>query len=491
MSCINCRAPLAAGARFCATCGAPQQPVDAFGPDPRDATLSGGAPTEPPPPGPPSGWVAPGPPVSWPAANPAGPAGPAAGGGSRRRLLVPLGAALVVAVVAAAVLVPRLLGDDGGPAVMRPLAGGADVPLPAGPTGEPEQKWSIDVDLDDPDSSRSMAVGGGRFFAIESSGGDAELVARSLSDGAEVWTDDLPGTAVLLDVEDGPLVQVLGDGSEGELRSYEPGRGDLRWTTAVDEPLYQVFRHGDRLVGSSGAHVVAFRVDTGEEVWSEPIDGIQAEVDGGRVYVADGEEVQALSLDDGKEVWSTDLSDDVDTLVVAGDRVVASAGDVVVGLSAGSGEQAWASDADVGDTGALNAVSGSTLVVTGSDDTVAIDTRTGKVREDRGFDVDEDDWGGIAYGLPGGRILVFDDESGGAVLLDGGSGERIARVDAVLDTMSKSMLFAADEDEGEISAYRVDDLEKAWTLDVDGVAALTVGEGSMVVQTDDGYELWS
>jgi outer membrane protein assembly factor BamB len=399
---------------------------------------------------------------------------------------------LVVLVVAAAVLVPRLLdGDAGGSAVMRPLAGGADLPLPSGPTGEPERKWSIDTDLEDPDSSRSMAVGGGRFFVIESSGDEAELVARSLSDGDEVWTEDVPGTAVLLDVEDGPLVQVVGDGSEGELRSYDEDSGDLRWKTDIDEPLYQVFRQGDRLVGSSGAQVAVFRVDTGEEVWSEPISGVQFEVDGGRVYAADGEEVLALSLADGKEVWSAELSGDVNTLVVAGDRVVVSADREVFALSAGDGDQVWESGADVGDATALNAVSSSTVVVAGNDDGVALDVRTGKARDDRAFEVDDDDWAGVAYGLPGGRILVFDYESGGAILLDGGTGERIGRVDAVVDTMSRSMIYAADENEGEIAAYRIDDLEKAWTLDVDGVAGMAVGEGSMVVQTDDGYELWS
>ena len=485
MSCINCRAPLASGARFCATCGAAQQPAGAFGPDPRDATLSGGAPTAPPPAGPPSGWVAPGPPASWPA-----PVGPTAGGRSRRRLLVPVGAAVVVAVVAAAVLVPRLLdGDDDASAVMRPLGGGADIPLPSGPTAEPEQKWSVDADLEGPPSAQTMVVGDGRFFAVEASGTDTELVARSLSDGEEVWSENLSDTAILLDVQDGLLVQVVGDGSAGELRSYDPGSGDLRWKTEVDEPLYQVFRQGDRLVGSSGAQVVVFRVDTGKEVWSEPISGIQFEVDGGRVYVADGDEVQALALGDGKEVWSAELSDDVSTLVVAGDRVVVSVDGDIVGLSAGSGEQAWESDAEAGDGAVLNAVSGSTVVVTG-EDAVAIDARTGKVRDGKAFAVDEDDWGGVAYGLPGGRILVFDYEGAGAVLLDGGTGERIGRVDAGLETMSRSMIYAV-EDEDEISAYRIDDLERAWAVDVDGVAGVAVGHGSMVVQTDDGYELWS
>jgi outer membrane protein assembly factor BamB len=386
---------------------------------------------------------------------------------------------------------PQLLdGGDGG-AEMRALSGGAvRIPLPSGLTGEPERKWSVDVDLSE---SRSMIVGEDRFFAVESErDDDFELVARSLSDGREVWAEALPGPAILVDDAEGLLVQMTGDepGSDREWRSYDPGRGDLRWKTEVDVNLYELSRHGDRYVASDRGRITAFRVDDGEEVWSESTNGIPFAVEDSRVYLADGDEVRAVSLSDGKEIWSADAPGEVSSLVVAGDRVVVEADGDIVGLAAGSGKEAWESDVHLGEGVGLNAVDGSTVVIVGEDDAAVIDPRTGEEKDEDAFHVDQDDWTGFAYGLPSGDILVLGYEALDLIVIDGTSGERIGRLDVSIKSMSSSMLYGVD-DEDELSAYRLDDLEMAWTIDVDGMTSVTAGDGLILVETADGYELWS
>jgi hypothetical protein len=60
--------------------------------------------------------------------------------------------------------------------------------------------------------------------------------------------------------------------------------------------------------------------------------------------------------------------------------------------------------------------------------------------------VDEDDWKGVAYGLPGGDVLVFDLEAAGFVLIDGVSGDRIGRLDTDIKSMSRSMLYGVEDE---------------------------------------------
>jgi outer membrane protein assembly factor BamB len=412
-------------------------------------------------------------------------------------MLVPVAAVLVLALVAT-VVVPRLLGGGDGSASVRLLGGSARLPLPAGQTVEPERSWSVEVPL----SGRSSGlVREDRFVAVETSDDDdVSLVARSLNDGKEVWSDDLPGDGQLLDDDDDLVVQIFDDGSgSGELRSYDEGDGDLRWKAEVDgDALISANRHGDRLLREAADEVVAYRVDNGKEAWSETTSGAPYAVDGDRVFLTDGGGVRAVALDDGEEIWTTDVTGDVTALVFSADRVVIAAGEEIVGLAAGDGKEVWRADLGTGpvsnmNEGAvsgLNALADGTVVVVGLEDAVAIDPATGKERGDE-FRVDHDDWQGIGFQLPGGDILMYDFESLTGAVLDGGDGKSRGRIDVQFETVVRGMLYDADEDAGELVAISLEDLDEVWKVEIVGITNAIAGDGLIVVQTADGYELWS
>jgi outer membrane protein assembly factor BamB len=379
-------------------------------------------------------------------------------------------------------------GDEGGASEMVELSGADRVPLRDGQTAEPEQKWSVDADVAD---GGDFAVGGRAFYSIEGEDGSGStLVARALSDGKETWSDDLPGSGLLFVQDDQLLVRVSDDDAElraAELRSYDPGDGALRWAVDVEPDLYEARFFGDRILGAGGESLVAYRPEDGREVWSEDTTAPFA-VSGDRVYLADGDEVKAISLSSGDEAWTTEMSGDVSALVLAGDAIVASVDDEVVALDEGSGKERWQEDYDIADGATLHAVSGSVVVVAGYGEAVAVDPGSGKELDDDEFFVDEDDWLSIGYRLPDGRLLLFGYEDMGARVLDAGTGERIGQVDDARE-ITATMVYAVDD--GELSGHGLDDAERRWQVDIDDISSARAGDGLIVVQTEDGYELWT
>jgi outer membrane protein assembly factor BamB len=406
-------------------------------------------------------------------------------------------AALVLAVVAVTVVGPGLFGGSGGSSSLRVIGAASRIPLPAGQTAEPERSWSVDVALSEQSSALVRAE---RFFAVETADDEVSLVARSLTDGKEVWNDDLPGDGQLLIDEEHLVVQMFDNGSgSGELRSYDEGDGDVRWKAEVGgDALISVDRHGDRILGEAAEEVVAYRVDNGKEAWSESTTGVPFAVDGDRVFVADGDRVRAVALEDGEEVWTTDVSGNVTALVFSEGRIVVSVDGEVIGLAARDGKQTWRKDLGTGpvanmndgSVSGLNALDDTTVVVVGLEDAVAIDPATGKERGDE-FRVDHDDWQGIGFQLPNGDILMYDFERLTAQILDGDDGKSRGRLDAQFETAARSVLYDADEVDGELVAFGLEDLDEAWKVDIEGITNAVAGDGLIVVQTAAGYELWT
>ena len=135
----------------------------------------------------------------------------------------------------------------------------------------------------------SFVVAGGRAFTIEQRGNDEVAAAYDVATGRELWTSTWPATFSEAYGGDGPrATPVWRDatlfvlGAAGELRALDAASGQLRWRTNILEDAsasnieYGVAASplvvGETVVvlpgGSRGRSVVAYRRDSGKQVWS-------------------------------------------------------------------------------------------------------------------------------------------------------------------------------------------------------------------------------
>ena len=135
----------------------------------------------------------------------------------------------------------------------------------------------------------SFVVAGGRAFTIEQRGNDEVAAAYDVATGRELWTSTWPATFSEAYGGDGPrATPVWHDatlfvlGAAGELRALDAASGRLRWRTNILEDArasnieYGVAASplvvGEMVVvlpgGSRGRSVVAYRRDSGKQVWS-------------------------------------------------------------------------------------------------------------------------------------------------------------------------------------------------------------------------------
>lgn len=98
----------------------------------------------------------------------------------------------------------------------------------AGPPAEPEPLWTLSV------GSGSSVVGVGHLYRLVPAGGDAEVVARRLADGAVAWRTRAATTDGNLGLYDGTLVIVNGDGRR--LIGLDPATGQERWRVTDGAP---------------------------------------------------------------------------------------------------------------------------------------------------------------------------------------------------------------------------------------------------------------
>ena len=132
-------------------------------------------------------------------------------------------------------------------------------------------------------------VAGGRAFTIEQRGNDEVASAYDVATGRELWTSRWPATFSEAYGGDGPrATPVWHDatlfvlGAAGELRALDAASGRLQWRTNILEDAgasnieYGVAASplvvGETVVvlpgGSGGRSVVAYRRDSGKQVWS-------------------------------------------------------------------------------------------------------------------------------------------------------------------------------------------------------------------------------
>jgi hypothetical protein len=102
----------------------------------------------------------------------------------------------------------------------------------AGPPAAVEPLWTLSV------GSGSGVVGAGHLYRLVTAGGDAEVVARRLADGAVAWRTRAATTDGALRLHDGTLVLV--DGGGRGLIGLDPATGRTRWQVPGGAPSSMV-----------------------------------------------------------------------------------------------------------------------------------------------------------------------------------------------------------------------------------------------------------
>lgn len=465
------------------------------GPDPYGggpAGPYGGGPGWPPPPGGPGGpgglygggpgWPPPGAP-----GGPGGPGGPPAPRRRTGRVLVLVAAAVVLVLVAGAALVALTRGSDPD-----------QVDFGAGPSGEPEEEWTVDLG---PEADRSITTDGDRVYVVREEEPEDEesyertgvVTAYAAEDGEELWEHELVDGYASSDVvrplgDDQVLVAGYGDDTTALLDATS---GDVVWE--VDgEPVDTEVSLG--LSGPFGR--------------TAPPDVLLMSVD-------DDDETRVAVVDraDGDELWDV-TGDDA---LLCGDVVVTSTEgeqededsfepvpSEIAGHDAATGDELWSLD------GVPGLCDEDQIAIGTSDEELAlVDVASGD--EGETFPVAGS---GQVYGIPFGDHVVvsaidfLSEEPSVSVAVHprNGGDATFEDDDAFAIPISDDLLITADQEGEEVRLIRASDGEEVGSQDFgdadgscDGAlttrTAIFCEEGDPDVTAfalDDGFEeLWS
>jgi len=420
--------------------------------------------------------------------------------------LVALGVVVALAIAAVAFVVLR--DDDGG---------GLALPgVPPGPSGEPSERWRIDLgnlldDDDDPDFV--LTADAERVYLVTQTGSDdGTITAYDGDDGAELWQVDFDATFLSDDsvhaVEGhGLIVEGVDpdDDDSDQVRLYDFDDGEELWEVEgslvapfgyqitdlfairqADVVLTQTFDFSD---DDTERTTTAVDVATGDELWdAEGSDGI---ICGDLVFLQpeDGE-VVAHDIDTGDEVWDASGSargcDGTSVIVDDGDTVSVYGPD---GDETGSVELI---DDPGDDGGSLAAVVDGNLLVTSffANDDGGSDARAALYPLDGGDPLwEEDDLSAIALGHT--RFFTTTDEGDEIQLFDSDGNEisDVVRFDDEGECdgeFTSRALISCSEDSADLTAHSLDDLEDLWTIDAgDDVRDVAAGGTRLFVLTDE------
>jgi outer membrane protein assembly factor BamB len=273
--------------------------------------------------------------------------------------------------------------------------------------------------------------------------------------------------------------------------AFEQDSGELAWAVVLKIDAFSAQARGDLLLLASTEQVVALRGDTGDQVWSSDSTSLLSAATSDRVHTVWGAQVRALALADGAELWSTELPDATSSVQLSGDRLLAQVGDEIVALSADDGEQLWTTPIDTGEDSSIDVVGDATVVVSGEDEAVALDSVSGKRLSDDQFHLDDEVWiDSFGFRLTTGPVVLLSfEQEGWAQVADGTTGDPIGRVEGNWPTLSATTLYSRVD--GELTAYRIADMEERWSLDIDGSGVVVPGDDLIVVITETGVELWT
>jgi len=197
-------------------------------------------------------------------------------------------------------------------------------------------RWS--VDLGGPPVARAAPVlDEERVYVALRTG---QIVARSLSDGAERWRKDLPTEQPI--ATDGGVVFVA---SHDAIHALGGADGTTLWEKPLAGITAPLVARSGWLIVLAQRRVLAFRSKDGAPIWQRDVGGSTEPpaINGDRVYISvDDGRIVAADITTGKSIWESTIGATAGALFAAGDRVYAGAGDrQFYCLKAQNGEIDW------------------------------------------------------------------------------------------------------------------------------------------------------
>ena len=479
--CTSCGLEVVAGDRFCHACGAPITPPAPASPFMLSSQPLPGLPQD---------------------ENPAGATFPVdqpevyAERAPRRRGPWKIVAAIVV-VALVAFGARQLLSSEGG--------GGADqatvdfngntVPLNDAPGGEPEERWT--TDLDDADGVLAVAGGDERVFVAVIDGDAAEVVALSTGDGEESWRTGLEGdgTDVGLTVIGGRVIVSQNGAEDGSwVSALDAESGEEMWQEEFTESYVGVTQWGDDSVlvqrYDEESEVSLLSVADGDEQWSKRASAIA--VDDDLVVTIDDGELQAESFG-GDERWSIDLDlgdDEYPAVRVAGGHPVVAIDDEITSYARGDGEERWSTSSPVDAVYYLQLLTDGHIAAVGDGGTAVLDAN-GEVLWDRELslsDVLVVDGDTYLLSDDGEELRVFEALTGERVGEHDLDDEYVRGEDGIIgNPLAAGGVLVRSGEPARVTVYDVPSLEERWSVRVDGdyVQGAAAVDGGLVTVDDE------
>jgi outer membrane protein assembly factor BamB len=178
-----------------------------------------------------------------------------------------------------------------------------------------------------------------------------QIAAVSLHRGEVDWTHDLATSIQPAAGDDAVYVA-----AEGAIQALARPDGRVRWTTplasGVAAPL--LWDTGWLIAALESQEIVAFRAESGERLWSEPMPApvrVSPAIAADRLYVSlTSGGILALDLTTGKRVWEQRVGGDVTEILALDDRLFVGSRDnffYCLALSTGRISWRWRVGADV------------------------------------------------------------------------------------------------------------------------------------------------
>ncbi len=233
----------------------------------------------------------------------------------------------VLVLLALSLIPTRITGDTGG------IRGDGNREASVLPLAT---RWS--VDLGGPPVTRAAPVLDEKHVYVALRAG--QIVARSLSDGAELWRKDLPSEQPI--ATDGGIVFVS---SRDAIYALDGAHGGILWEAPLAGITAPLVARSGWLIALAERRVLAFRAKDGTLIWQRDI-GASARppaIDGDRLYIslADGR-IVASDISTGEQIWESTLGGTTGAVLAYGNRVYAGAGDrQFYCLKAANGEIEW------------------------------------------------------------------------------------------------------------------------------------------------------
>ena len=256
-----------------------------------------------------------------------------------------------------------------------------------------EEVWVKNFDAEFDAFCTLATLGDGREVALASSR-DGTFRAVTVLDGLQIWGTPFSGESRSVPVvtEEGILVSTV----TNELALLDVESGKVRWKQQRPAPngmtvqghATPVVHGGVVYTGFSDGYVAAYRLESGDQVWSRPLSisaGRFGDVDASPVIVGDRLVVASyavglfgLALETGETRWQQPI-ENVTQLAFSRDVLLAGTGDgVVIRINANTGTEEHRTTMPGGPLSSFVMERGLAIFGAGENGLIVLDARTGK-----------------------------------------------------------------------------------------------------------------